>query len=479
MIVLRNHQKRAVDNIISAIRDGNGSTKGRVVIPTGGGKTFIEAAALEYQMKNNHFHRVHLVLAPRILLVNQLIDEFSKFSNFAYDVAAFHSGNYEADIEEMVKSGIMPAKVRVTTSKSQIHEALLDASFRGRDLVVFSTYHSCHRLDGIDFDTMIADESQFCVAEGFNNDVSNISARVKLFFTATEKHTASSLGRGLNNEYMYGPRLETVTPKELIDAGIIVPPRLHILHGSAADLEDQKAVTLDKVIEITKTQISLTEQMGFSKILFAMPGTEGVKIIEDNIQTLRSLFPEHDIFTITAKTGAKINGNPVNRDGEFMPSVKDCKSALIFHYDILSEGIDVDGITGIALLRSMNSQAKLLQTIGRAVRIYKAAPELKTCAWVSIPVINGDEDDLANLQHLMNGFRLGGHDISSEDIIITNTKHTSDESSMEDAYGKKSKVLIQQDLQDILHDIENGVYWQKVENNGVSITDQIMMMVSV
>jgi hypothetical protein len=61
-----------------------------------------------------------------------------------------------------------------------------------------SVYHSCAKLAGIDFDTLIADESQYCVTENFNDSIKLLSARAKMFFTATEKFTASQKGRGLN-----------------------------------------------------------------------------------------------------------------------------------------------------------------------------------------------------------------------------------------------------------------------------------------
>jgi superfamily II DNA or RNA helicase len=455
MIQLRTHQQDALDNIIDAIRDGNGTAKGRVVIPTGGGKTFIEAAALEYQMKNNHFTRVHLVLAPRILLVNQLIDEYRIFANNGYNVAAFHSGSYEPDDESLMLLGEVPN----TTRKSEILEALQNATMRGRDLVVFSTYHSAKRLEGIDFDTLIADESQFCVSEGFHNDVKEISARVKLFFTATEKHTQSSLGRGLNNEDAYGKRLFYISPDELIRQGIILPPRLHVMTGKQASNESD--TVLDQVIETAKAQCQLTAQLGFSKTLFAMKGTKGVQIIEDNMNTLKTMFPEHDVFTITSKTGAKINGVDVQRV-EFMTKVKDCKSALIFHNDILSEGIDVDGITGIVLMRSMEL-AKLLQTIGRAVRIYKVAPTLKKCAWISVPVIDGNEDDLVYISKVINAIRAGGYNISAQEIEFTdNSRHIGDPTPNADAYCNNTRKKTQEALLGVFHDIERGEYWEKV-----------------
>jgi superfamily II DNA or RNA helicase len=454
MITLRDYQTETLNNIIAAIYAGNGSVSGRVVIPTGGGKTFLEAAALHHQMSENSESRIHLVLAPRILLVNQLIDEYRKFASNGFNVAAFHSGEYEPDAQSLSVLGNVPT----TTCKADILEALDNAKFRNRDLVVFSTYHSCGRLAGINFDTMIADESQFCVAEGFHVDVMNVSARVKLYFTATEKHTASCLGRGLNNEIAYGKKLSNVTADMLVAKGVILPPRMHIAHCEVN--EEVEDPTLDKVIEIATKQHELSEDLGFSKIIFAMNGTNAVRTIEENAKILKSKFPDHDIFCITSKFGSSINGVETNRSA-FMEIMRDCQSALIFHYDILSEGIDIDGITGVALLRGMD-QTKLQQTIGRAVRLYKKAPELKTCAWVSVPVVNGNEDDLANVYRVVHAIREGGYDLSYDEVVITSPVHIPESDPIENAYGDDPKKSATTHIENIFHEIELGAYWDKV-----------------
>jgi superfamily II DNA or RNA helicase len=194
--------------------------------------------------------------------------------------------------------------------------------------------------------------------------------------------------------------------------------------------------------------------LGFSKILFALNGTEEVKKITDNLDKLKNNFPKHNIFTITSKTGAFVDGVKIKKE-DFLERLSLCTNALIFHYDILSEGIDVDGITGVAIMRNMGL-AKLLQTIGRALRIYKPNPKLKPYALVSVPVLNGDEADKDRLRHTIETIRSGGFDISKEDIIETGKPlHQGDEEGQDNAYGDKKKSKAKGILTDILHEIED------------------------
>jgi superfamily II DNA or RNA helicase len=456
-VELRDHQQTALTAVQFEIESGNGSAIGRIVMPTGAGKTFVEAAVLELQQTKRipDFTRIHLVLAPRILLANQLIGEFRAFGGTQYRAIAFHSGNHEPDYDTI------KWQETSTTKVSKVVEEYVKATNTDHDLVVFSTYHSCHNLADIEFDTIIADESQYCVSENFNNSIKSLTGKVKLFFTATEKHTASDKGRGLNNEAIYGPRLFTVTPEELIEAGLIVAPRLHVMYGTTK-AEDRSVI--DEVIQLATEQNAVTvTELGFSKILFAMKGTKDVHSVVDNLAKIKAVMPNHAVFTITSKKGAMIDGVKIRRE-DFIDKLKVTENALVFHYDILSEGIDVDGITGVCLMRNLGL-AKLLQTIGRAVRIYKPNPSLKRQAWISVPVLNGDEDDKAQVAGVIRAIRDGGFDLSAEKVVETGkNRHEGDDTDIDDAYGKLKLNMSLFTIENVIHEIEQNEFFDRVHS---------------
>jgi hypothetical protein len=224
------------------------------------------------------------------------------------------------------------------------------------------------------------------------------------------------------------------------------------MYGETRD-EDKSIVS--EILEIARAQHDITApELGFSKILFAMKGTDDVKTVEDNVATIRAEFPNHDVFTITSKNGARINNEKVDRELVFLPALTTSKNCLIFHYDILSEGIDVDGITGVVLLRNMGL-SKLLQTIGRAVRVYKPNPGAKRWALISVSVLNGDEDDKENVKYYVQAIRDGGYDISAENVVETGVpRHMADEENVDDAYGKTKNNFASLFITEIIHEVE-------------------------
>ena len=448
MFKLRKHQEDALKSITNMTTD-----KGRIVIPTGGGKTVVEAYALR-DMINLDGREIHLVLAPRITLVNQLIQEYRKAIGQNWLAIAFHSGKHEIGYNKAYKLRLSETS---TTNIDVLDETYKKSLAQGKDFVVFSTYASAHKLLGYKFDTLIADESQYCVNEDTFETVNEIDATRKLFFTATEKHTSTTKGRGLNNEDTFGPVLYQVAPKTLIKKGYIVSPRLHVLSASA---KSDEYTVIDEVIHIASKQIELTlaEQpdIPVSKILFAMNGTNDVKEVIDNVANIKAVMPKHTIFTIVSnnKYGAMVDGVKMDR-AHFMKELREADDALIFHYDILSEGIDVDGITGVAILRNMQ-HAKLLQTIGRAVRIYKANPAAKKFCWVSVTQLNDDDESFNYVAGVLRMIREGGFEVNVEDVRFTSEEGSGlgDEDDLDALIEPDTNKSKQAKLSAIEHNIE-------------------------
>lgn len=396
-----------------------GDVKGRYVYPTGAGKTIIECMILNYQMKRLYEPGVHVVVAPKIELVNQLMRDYRVNIGDDYRSIGFHSGanvHFRGNRE-------LGRTQRNTTKVSRILDAIGTARDKGQHLVVFSTYDSLWKLaqkkHGISFETLIADESQYCVSENYFEQVRRISSKVKLFFTATEKYGVGDTSddrRSNDNEKVFGPILGEETYDNLIARGILVKPLLHLLQANRENKSRDSIV--DESIYIANKQRKMASEKMHSKVLFACERTDSIKVIVDEHmgEIRNSVNEDHKVFTIISDHRYKsmINGKPVEERADFLKQLASHNgNAMIFHYDILSEGIDVDGISGVAVLRNMN-QIKLLQTIGRSMRPLRHEMDtpiekrVKRHSYVSVPVIDGDVKNSEILRSVIKGMVVGG-----------------------------------------------------------------------
>ena len=350
---LRPHQQRAFD----AMQESNA---GKVIIPTGGGKTYIMIADCLARAAQG---TTTVVVAPRILLANQLCEEFMQFVSATWThVCHAHSGETDHF------SSTNPDKIAlfVNTARAAKESA-----------IVFTTYHSLHRVvdSGIDIDTIYFDEAHNGTAKGFFKAVFATAqyAKRRYYFTATPKTgRGQSLSRGMNNVDVYGNTLCNVPAQELISSGAIVPPRI-------VPFETNRVRTKHNAHEVDADNLKdMFEQLDVfqnPKVLVSAPSSKVLGNMLGQTDILE-YFKEkgYEVMHITSKFGAIINGTKVGRE-EFFNTLQswgadDARKFVIFHYSILSEGINVPGLTHTILLRNLPI-VEMAQTIGRVIRVHK------------------------------------------------------------------------------------------------------------
>ena len=334
---------------------------GQIIIPTGGGKTYIMIADCLRQLTKNSVSKTIVVVAPRILLANQLSTEFLEHISDV-DVCHVHSGETH----------------HFSTTKTDEIENWYHNSIKNQ--IIFTTYHSLHRLtDSLDveIDTIYFDEAHNGTGKSFFESIKVIANRNirRYFFTATPRISRSknsiSAERGMNNAEIYGDKLEETAAKELIDSGTILYPKVIPFN---TDRERTKLnaheVDCDNLKDIIT---SLTDNN--PKVLVSAPTTRILWNMLTHTDIRSWLYSQqYNILHITSKYGAVINGKKVGREKFFQTLTDwgkdDTKKFVIFHYSILSEGINVPGLTHSVMLRNLPT-IEMAQTIGRVIRIHE------------------------------------------------------------------------------------------------------------
>ena len=366
-ITLRPHQQQACDRML-------GYNKGQIIVPTGGGKTLtmIVDTQRRHDVINNGTTTV--VVAPRILLAEQLCSEFMEVidpnnSDPYLHVLHVHSGE---------------THYVSTTKADKIHLYANCARTMGENVIIFTTYHSLHRVmeADIEVNTIYFDEAHNSVQRNFfpaTEHFSEVSERC-YFYTATPKHSLTVNKPGMNWGDVYGQVICNVPAPDLVDQGYILPPKVVVKQLPL--IKGRKVM----YAEDSDNLIETIDDNNIDKTLICARSTKqimGLISQSDFVMQLQSR--GYSWMMITSKTGAIIDGQKVDRE-KFFDTLntwgKDPeKKFVVIHHSILSEGINVNGLEAVIFMRNMD-YIGISQSIGRVIRL---GADTKTFGLVCIP----------------------------------------------------------------------------------------------
>ena len=358
---LRPHQAQA----LQAMADND---LGQIIVPTGGGKTMCMIMDTVRQLEQ--FGTV-VVVAPRILLAEQLQREFMEIVEGYYDdvsVMHVHSGKIKG-----IFSSTNPLEI----------QGFIETN-AGRK-ILFTTYHSLHRIQesGVNVDTIYFDEAHNSVQKNFFPAVEYFSqyAHRCYYFTATPKHSKTVFKAGMNDREVYGRVICQIPAPTLVRAGYILPPKVEVYRSRILKKDELVA---DRDCE---QMISAIDNIRKDKVLICAKSTKQIVSLVSRTEFVTELAHRgYSWMMITSKTGAMIDGEKVTRE-EFFDTLNKwgrdyTKRFVVLHHSILSEGINVNGLEAVLFMRNMD-YIGISQTIGRVIR--KGAED-KVFGLVCVPV---------------------------------------------------------------------------------------------
>jgi len=365
-ISLRKHQQRILDRMLAY-------DKGQIIVPTGGGKTLtmILDTQRRYDVINNGTTTV--IVAPRILLAEQLCSEFMEVidpnnSDPYLHVMHVHSGE---------------THYTSTTNAEKIHLYANCARACGENVIIFTTYNSLHRIQEADIEvnTIYFDEAHNSVKKNFYpaTEFFAETADRGYFYTATPKHSLAPNKPGMNWS-VYGQILENVPAPELVENGYILPPKVVVKKLDV--IKGRKVMYAEDGDNLIET----IDDNKVDKILICARSTKQIMGLISQSNFVADLVErDYHWMMITSKTGAIIDGKKVNRE-QFFETLnawgkESDRKFVVIHHSILSEGINVNGLEAVIFMRNMD-YIGISQSIGRVIRL---GANSKTFGLVCIP----------------------------------------------------------------------------------------------
>lgn len=346
MFQLRPHQQIA----LNALRN---HAKGVCIFPTGGGKTNVGIFDCMKQFEDTVTFKTIVVVAPRLLLANQLSSEYLEFIQNA-SVMHVHTG--ETEHFRTMNSDL----IRVWNENVDGHK------------LIFTTYNSLKKIaaSGIDVDTIYFDEAHNSVKRHFFPAVEHFAHEASrcYFFTATPKYSETILKPGMNDVDVYGQIIAKVPAPQLVKGGYIIPPKVLTkqmrLSMKGEDIANRDCEYLLQTIQDNPV----------NKILICAKATKHIVGLLSETDFANQLYGEgYSVMHITAKHGAFIDGRKVNRD-VFFETLNDWgknsdKKFVVLHHSILAEGINISALEAVIFMRAMDVIG-IGQTVGRTLRLH-------------------------------------------------------------------------------------------------------------
>lgn len=343
---LRPHQKE----VFLLMRE---HSKMLTVAPTSAGKSIMMIADAKYRFTEGE-NKTILVVAPKLILCQQLSEEFCKYiSNVS--VAHVHSGD---------------TKHFRTTDFLEL--AYWCEKTQGNKLI-FTTYHSLDKIvkAELKLDVAFLDEAHNSVNKRFFDAVEELSKTAVNFYsmTATPKFSQVASKPGNNNAEVFGSKIHNVKAPELLKNGSILPPVTAVMEvGATRDKENAAERDFYTLCD------TILNEDDMNKVLVVAPNTK----VMMNMLSKTSFMAEmndngYDVLHITSKLGAFINQRKVSRS-EFLDILASYgadpnRKFVVLHIGILTEGISIPGIQSCIFLRQQNF-ISTVQSIGRCIRVH-------------------------------------------------------------------------------------------------------------
>lgn len=449
-----------------------------------------------------------LTVGSQALNINKLLNDdpdlSKKFNNQLFNY------NMGLNIKDRITQGDI---FKSTLSRKDVNNIVNRNDSDGFKTIIITTYNSLDKIKDQSIDTIYLDEAHTLASEkddaDFKMSYELIKSKNRFFFTATPKDIEDQLVKEgyseiflMNNKDIFGEVYE-VSFKKCVESSYITRPLIHIAHpkelnGENYDSIENKSKFVKETFEDHQKWVKSVSASPDDIDAKVLVRCESVPKMWEMYDKLRGMMSSDIIICAGASYNDSGDSNHVingewykNRD-EFVHKIQDIpdtKKAIILNYDIFSEGINVQGITGVMFLQGkLPSFTKIIQNVGRSTRLHKIDRDLvrkgeisskdytkwvKPHCAVIIPYWDTESESTKKIlseviRELRDNWKFDPHFIVSvgEDIADLNKNQSEDPLNDLSRGDKKSKLIkeIQQEIEKMDKEAVDMIESERIRN---------------
>lgn len=365
--VIEKFEKRAYqDEAVDALfRKGFG--RGLIEIPTAGGKSYILANFIWNVMCKFSSNAHVMVIVPSIQLVDQLQKDFCEYGIQRQLIARLRGGMSKKEKRE---NDVSKAQI-VIASRQSLQDHLKEIPPP---------------------DVLICDEAHTCLAKSTSEMIQNIKAKIRIGCSGTLPRDKYKLKQLIG---MFGRVVYRENPMDLQDGGFISKLRITVysVFDKSVDADRNLLFHEDSAIKyaaanyngINFDDAARAEHEYFAKwygdlyrpVLDKAASMGGNTLIlfdkidigQNLFEKFKTLYPNKPAFYTDGQTKVqdreKIRGDFEKSDG----------NVLFSNVQIMSTGVSIKRLHNVVFCFSSKSTTRVIQSIGRVLRLYKGKDE--------------------------------------------------------------------------------------------------------
>lgn len=360
LLIPRDYQQNAIESLIL-----KGYGRGLIEVPTGSGKSFIIANFIWNVLQNVNEKYKFLILVPNTQLVDQFYSDLISYGYKRDFIAKFRGGMKKKEQQE---NNIYTAQIVISNRQ-----------------YIFTNKDKLPKFDGL-----FADEVHTCTAESTKELIENLNCRIKVGCSGT-------LPENLNSRWnligMFGRVVYEEKITNLQDQGYISKLNITLLDILDKEVEGNRNLlfNLNSLHKFKPDQNGNTDvffndaynaeleyyKKNYDKLYepvlqYLSTLSENIMVLFDRIEIGKCLFELSKTITPN-KTSYYIDGStPVEERENIRQNIEKSGNNILFgNVSVVGTGTNIKRLNHIVFIINTKSQSRILQAIGRTLRLHK------------------------------------------------------------------------------------------------------------